>query len=431
MVKLGAIKERSMLIVYNIFQLLIIILFFPLLIAYFGLRRKYRNHLPTRLGLGLRRLLPQSTPQKRTIWIHALSVGEVTCALPHTAALYNTLEDTDIIFSSSTKSGYELARPLLLPYCRAIIPSPVDLLPICKYYINSLRPDMFILVETDFWPNLLHQLQKRQIPILLVNGRVSSTSMKLYNLHRFLFKPMFLTLSRVCAQTESDLLRFADLGVPPDRIIRLGNLKYELASREHVDVAITIPDRDNVHIFVAGSTHAGEEEILLNVFKKLRTRFPLKLIIAPRNPERARKIATLADTSGFSVQLRSEQNIFTSELLILDTIGELSALYGIGDISFVGGSLVDEGGHNPLEPACHGVPVMFGNFMSDFEEISQELVACGGGVTVVNEETLLRECCRFLEDPAHLRFSGNAANAWVAKKQSVLPQHVELIREFM
>lgn len=420
-----------MLIVYNFFQLIFILLFLPLLLAYFGLRSKYRNHLPTRLGFGLKHRIPRFAAKKRTIWIHALSVGEVNSALPHAAALHKTLKDTDIIFSSTTKSGYDLARKLLEPYCRAVIPSPVDLLPICKYYIHFLRPDMFILVETDFWPNLLHQLQKRDIPILLVNGRVSSASMKLYNLHKYLFRPMFLTLSRVCTQTESDLYRFIELGVPAERIVRLGNLKYEPTDRKGVANTITIPGIENVNIFVAGSTHAGEEEILLNVFEKLQATFPLKLIIAPRNPKRAAQIAALAKARGIGCQFRSENDVFTSDLLLLDTIGELSSVYGLADISFVGGSLVDKGGHNPLEPASRGVPVMFGKYMSDFEEISQELVACGGGLIVANEDALLRECCRFLEDPDYLRHSGSAANDWVAAKRGVLRKHVELIEELI
>ena len=418
-----------MLIAYNIIQILLIVLFFPVLAIYIGLRRKYRRHIPARLGFGLQRLLQNDEPQKRRIWIHALSVGEVTSALPLAATLHGELEDTEIVFSATTKTGYTLAQQILSPYCRAIIPSPLDLLPLCRYYLKSIKPDIFILVETDFWPNWLHLLQQSKIPIILVNGRISAKSVERYSRYGFFFKPMFHTLSRLCVQTESDRQRFGNLGVPLKLIDKLGNLKYEPIHKEDIATSISIPDRKKTHIMIAGSTHGGEEEILFDVFKQLRNRFQLKLIIAPRNPKRSKRIVSLAESTGLSAQLRSENNLFSSEVLILDTIGELSEVYSLGDFSFIGGSLVNKGGHNPLEPAYHGKPVMFGVYMSDFEEISQALVACGGGVTVPDQNALLLECSRFLEDANHRRKCGNAAQACTIARQVVVRKHVELIRK--
>jgi 3-deoxy-D-manno-octulosonic-acid transferase len=416
---------------YNFFQFILLILLFPLIFIYICLHQKYRSWIPLRLGKNLREALIEVTPKKQTIWIHALSVGEVTSALPLAAAVNEELPESNIIFSTSTRSGYELGKTLLSPHCRAVIPFPLDLLPVCRYFIRTVSPDVFILVETDFWPNFLRILEKKQIPAILVNGRVSQQSMAHYSTYSSFFKPMFSSLSYLCVQTESDRRRFIDFGMSPEKVLKLGNLKYEPTVDSHNKCELLIPDRDDTAIFIAGSTHQGEEEFILEMFLSLQKEYSLKLIIAPRDIQRAEKIAGLAKTRNISVQLRSAGTEITADLLILDTIGELTAVYGAADICFVGGSLVNEGGHNPLEPAYHGKPVIFGPDMSDFEEISQDLVTGGGAFTVTDQAQLRDVVKTLLEDNEYRQKCGRAAQERVATAKGVLRKHVELIKDII
>ncbi len=418
-------------ILYNFFQLILLILLFPIIIIYIGIRKKYRSWIPLRLGRNLQAALAGVTPKKHTIWIHALSVGEVTSALPLSAALKKEFSESNLIFSASTRSGYELGKKLLSPHCASILPFPLDLLPVCRYFIKTVSPDLFILVETDFWPNFLRILEREKIPAVLVNGRVSRQSMAQYSKYSFFFKPMFTTLAYLCVQTESDRQRFIDLGLSPGKVLKLGNLKYEPTVDSHNNVILPIPERENKTIFIAGSTHHGEEEYILTAFLSLKKNYDVKLIIAPRDIQRAGNIAVLAKSRNISVQLRSAGTPFTADLLILDTIGELTAIYAAGDICFVGGSLVNEGGHNPLEPAYHGKPVIFGPYMTDFEEISQDLVHGGGAFSVTDQDQLLHVVESLLKNEGYRQQCGRTAQEIVIRAKGVLKKHVELIKDII
>lgn len=418
-------------ILYNFFQLTLLILFFPLIFIYIGLRKKYRSWIPLRLGMGLGNSLKKVIPQQKTIWIHALSVGEVTSARPLAAALNQEFEDYNLIFSASTRSGYDLGKKLLYDHCSAIIPFPLDLLPVCRFFIKTLSPDLFILVETDFWPNFLTTLKKERIPAVLVNGRVSAHSMAQYGKYSFFFKPIFSTLSYLCVQNESDRQRFVDFGLSPDKVLKLGNLKYEPTVANPKEIKLIIPERRKKTVFIAGSTHSGEEEYILSTFLDLNKKYNLKLIIAPRDIQRADKIAAFAQSRNISFQLRSTGGHFTEDLLILNTIGELTAIYEAADICFVGGSLVNEGGHNPLEPAYHGKPVIFGTHMNDFEEISQDLVDAGGAFFVNDQAHLTNTVKSLLKDIEYRQQCGAKAQESVLKAKGVLRKHTELIKDII
>ncbi len=420
-----------MLILYNLLHIVLLILFFPLLCLYIALQEKYRKNIPRRLGFGLRKKLSRLKSQERVIWIHALSVGEVTSALPLVAGLRKELDDTTLIFSASTRTGYELSKKLLSPYCDRIIAFPLDILPVCSYYINRISPDLFILVETDFWPNFLRQLEKRNIPALLVNGRISRRSMKRYQRYSFFFKPMFQSLRFLAVQTEADSQRFIDFGIDKNRVFKLGNLKFESLPPQHMDIAAGFLRNNRKPLFIAGSTHPGEEALLLEAFLVLRKTHDFKIIIAPRDIQRAEEIALLAKSSGINPQLRSKEREFTTDLFILDTIGELVSFYNQGDICFVGGSLVNAGGHNPLEPAAQGKPVIFGIYMEDFEEISEDLITCGGGFSVPDQEMFIAVLDALLQDPGYRRQSGDAALRCVLKNRDVVKNHLEFIKEII
>lgn len=419
-----------MLLLYNFLQALFLILLFPPLVIIIALHPKYRKMLPKRLGVHLKAAVAGLRRSRRTIWIHALSVGEVTSALPLVAKLRREAPNVNIVFSASTKTGFTLAGRIMAPYSDIVIALPLDILPLCKYFIKTIRPDLFILVETDFWPNLLHGLHGEGIPAILVNGRISKKSMARYTRNAFFFTPMFQTFRYLCVQNDSDRRRFINLGLPESRILRLGNLKYEALITDGTG----LPSIDKEHdrpLIIAGSTHAGEEEILLDTFVELSKHHSPRLIIAPRDIGRTDAIVEMAHDRNITVQLRSTTEVFFKDLLILDSIGELAAIYALGDICFVGGSMIAFGGHNPLEPAYHGKPVIFGQHMDDFEEISQDIIAGGGGTSVTGKNELFDTLTTLLNDPAYLRSCGISARQCVLKMEGVLDKHFALIKELL
>lgn len=420
-----------MLILYNILHLVGVLLLFPLLFVYVASKAKYRRHIPKRLGLGIH--MPPSEPGNatKTIWIHALSVGEVTSALPLLIGLRQRSGDVSIVFSASTSTGLSLAQKLASPHCDRVIAFPLDFLPVCMYFLGRIRPDLFILVETDFWPNFIGQLRKRNIPAVLVNGRISHSSLKLYRRYPFFFKPMFETFALVCAQSEADRRKFLGLGVESGRVYTLGNLKFEAAPSPANDAAAGLTAATASIVLIAGSTHAGEEVMLFGVLTQLKRRHDMRMILAPRDISRCPQIEGLAQSQGLTVQLHSAGRPFSEDIYLVDSLGELAAFYACGDICFVGGSLVACGGHNPLEPASSSKPVLFGPDMSDFEEISTALLACRGAYRVSSVDEFISVVDELVSNPELRRRSGEAAGKWVRLHRGIVAKHIDLIEDLM
>lgn len=424
-----------MLILYNLTQLLLLIVGLPFLLAVVLLTPKYRRRTWQRLGFGLRKRVRHTKKgAPKTIWIHALSVGEVTSALPLITGIRNRFPDVFLVFSASTRSGGRVADQLMAERADLIIPFPLDILPITASFLNLIKPDLFILIETDFWPNFLTCLQRHKIPAMLVNGRISQDSMASYHRFAFFCRPLFQTFRQLCMQTEADRVNMIDLGVPADRVHTLGNLKFDTplitGGATTQEAPMELPD-DGL-LLIAGSTHKGEEEIILTVFNKLRTAYPnLFLVIAPRDISRGREIQELATAKGITATCRSAKSQGSQKLLVLDTIGELAGCYRFADIAFVGGSLVPLGGHNPIEPAVMGAPVLFGSHMEDFAEISQELLATGGAIRVGGEESLFQAAATWLADARLRKDAGLAALRCVEKQQGVIERHLQLIQTLL
>jgi len=421
-----------MLALYNLIQIILLIITLPVLLAVVLLTPRYRQRTWKRLGLGLGALIRKKRARgRKTIWIHALSVGEVTSALPLVCGIRQRFPEVFLVFSATTTSGSRVAERLMEGRADLIVPFPLDILPVTASFVSHIKPDLFILVETDFWPNILTGLQRRHIAAMLVNGRISRQSMTSYRRFAFFFRPLFQTFRHLCMQTEDDRLNMIDLGVPPERVHTLGNLKFDTpfitANQPPAPLPMTMPDQRL--LFVAGSTHKGEEEIILNVFARLRMSFPdLYLIIAPRDIGRGKEIQALATARDITSACRSENNNEARRLLILDTIGELAGCYRFADIAFVGGSLVALGGHNPIEPAVMETPVLFGPHMEDFAEISAELLSVGGAKSVADEEALHQAVSIWLADPELREKAGLAALACVKKQQGVIERHLQLIQ---
>lgn len=421
---------------YNLFMTVGVIVFAPLLFVKVILTPKYRSRVGKRLGFGLGKSPGADGSRRPRIWVHALSVGEVASARNLVQELRRKYPQGIIIFSSATRAGESFARSTLHEYVDCFSPFPFDLLISVRALLSWARPDLFVLVETDFWPNFLWELNRRGIPSLLVNGRVSESSLARYRRFRWLFRPLFNSFRALAMQTEQDAMAMRQLGVDPARLAVLGNLKYDAAlSGGGVTPgldrsALRIPEQ--ALVWVAGSTHKGEEEIVFTVFQELlRFRANLFLVLAPRNVERGAELAAMAARHSFAACRRSLDETGEGSVLILDTLGELASVYALCDVAFIGGSLVPQRGHNPLEPAVHGKPVLFGPCMEDFAEISRDLLAVGGARLVRDGGELRAGLALLLDDPAERERAGRQAQKLVAARRGVTAAHIGLIRDIL
>jgi 3-deoxy-D-manno-octulosonic-acid transferase len=344
---------------------------------------KYREGLGERLGKVPAWLRSQSA-ERPVIWLHAVSVGEVLAVSRLIAELDEALPGMQILISTSTRTGQNLARDRFganrVFYC------PLDLPWAVRAYLDAIKPRMLILAETEFWPNLLSGCFRGQIPVAVVNARLSDRSWPRYRQLRWFWQPQLSRLSRVLAQTETDSERLKAIGCLPERVTVAGNLKFDVRAAQEVEATRLLKALGpRLRYIVAGSTLEGEEAALLEVWPKIqKTDSQLALVLAPRHPERFAAVAALLQKSGFKwigrsfwKDRRAEQiePVSGGQIIVLDTIGELASVYSISAVAFVGGSLFPTGGHNPLEPAQFGVPIVMGPHYTNFRAISEDLIA--------------------------------------------------------
>ncbi len=397
-----------MITLYNIILIIGITVGIPLIIPIILLSEKRRKTFLQRLGV--KRLLENLLFKRdKPIWIHALSVGEVLSSVPLVMKLKKRFKDKKIVFSASTKTGFEIANKLFKKNVDSIFFFPFDLLFSVKYITGKIDPAIVIIVESDIWPNFLFEMQKRNVPVILINARLSKRSFKGYKRFSFISNKLFLSFAKICTQSIEDARRFMLLGIPPNMISTTGNIKfdqlYDSVSEKETEIL-----KQSMHIYqpvqkilIAGSTHKGEESILIDAFSKIRKNFAdTVLVVVPRNPERAGSVLKLCKSAGFlSILMKNIENIDKDkkfDVIVVDVIGILKRLYAIADVAFVGGSLVDLGGHNPLEPAVFSKPIIFGQYMSNFAHISQMLVDSGGAVQVENTNSLYETIADILSD---------------------------------
>lgn len=420
-----------MFLLYNVIQLALLPVFAPLFLIAALLTPRYRGRIVTRLGLGIKNSIPRSSPGQMTIWVHALSVGEVTSAVPLLQGIREKYPACRIVLTVSTRSGEAIARTLLGELADHIVPAPLDFLPVTALFHRRIQPHLFILIETDFWPNLLYYLRFKKTPAILVNGRVSEKSMKEYKRYVIFFRPIFRSFHYLFMQTKLDMQNMVNLGIDSRKIHVLGNLKFDtqVADIQPVPSSISGLIPESKLVITAGSTHQGEETVLFDVVKKLLAEFPqLLLILAPRDPGRADEICKLARQHGLSIILRSEDSLASSDILLVDTIGELVFFYALSDIAFLGGSLVSEGGHNPIEPAILAIPVLFGPNMQDFIEIAISLIEDGGGEQVCDSHTLECSLASLLSSKELRVKCGTAAKNCVIRQRGVVERHLEFMK---
>jgi 3-deoxy-D-manno-octulosonic-acid transferase len=395
-----------MYIIYNLFLILATVLLFPVILFKLLTVPKYRGGITQKLGR-LRKGVLKVLQGARPIWVHAVSVGEVMAAHPLLRELKKKYPKQKLILSTVTVTGYYTARRRV-PEADAVFFFPFDYPWVVRRVIRGINPLVVLIAETELWPNFFRELKKAGIPSALINGRISDKSYKNYVFFQKFFSLVFSSMDLFCMQSEADAQRIREIGANPEKVIVTGNLKFDQKIPATHATPVTIPSSKKV--ITAGSTHRGEEGVLLEVFKQLRVKYPeLLLILAPRHPERFDEVAGLINTAGYECQRRTRLKGPIKDVLLLDTIGELRDFYALCDIAFVGGSLVKVGGHNLLEPAAMKKPVVFSRYMFNFKEISEALISAGGGSMVRDKGELLFELDKLLADKELAKRMGEQA----------------------
>jgi 3-deoxy-D-manno-octulosonic-acid transferase len=365
------------LFLYNAMLLAGLVLSAPWWLWRMATTEKYREGFKERLGLtGLRGV---ETGGRQVIWVHAVSVGEVLAVSRLVAELDAALPGFRVVVSTTTRTGQALAWERF--GSARVFYAPLDLPWAVRRRIEELRPRMLVLAETEFWPNLLAGCFRRGIPVVVVNARISDRSWPRYLRLKRLWRPILGRLTRVLAQTETDAERLRALGC--ERVSVGGNLKFDVrATREAEATRLLQGLAGGLRLVVAGSTVEGEEPLLLEAWRTVMETAPdVAMVLAPRHPERFAAVAGMLERSGFAWRRRTELGsapLRAGEIVLLDSVGELASVYSLAAVAFVGGSLVAAGGHNPLEPAQFGVPVVMGPHYANFRAIVEAMREAGG-----------------------------------------------------
>ena len=389
--------------------------FYPALFFYLWWRRNVKKKSAASVR-GLRGIVPRDVSEalqngKPIIWLHAVSVGETMAARPVAKALKQAMPHCRIGLSCITDTGFETAQAAKKAgEVDAVFFYPLDLPMFVNRALKSVRPDVFLTMETELWPNFLHLARKSGTKTVLVNGRISDRMLANVPKLKPLWRWIFSNLDGVLLRSQTDAARFEKLtkilNVAPTQSIT-GDVKLDATSPDDVEEIRRkarekwrpIFDVENAPLFVAGSTHPGEEEMILNAFEKLQAEFTnARLIIAPRHIERADEVEKIIAQHKFSVLRRSKNETVPGAVGLLDTVGELADLYAAADVTFVGGSLIPRGGHNMLEPVLRGVPVIFGPHIMNFRDAAKLVEDSGTGTRIDDENALCDAVAQWLRD---------------------------------
>ena len=424
------------LLFYNLALLVALVAGAPWWLWKMATTHKYCEGLAERLGR------VRTFPDRRgrpVLWLHAVSVGEVLAVSRLVAELDRAFPEFYLLISTTTRTGQELARQRFgeerVFYC------PLDLPWAVRAYLNALQPRLLILAETEFWPNLLSGCFRRSIPVVVVNARISDRSWPRYRLLKSPWRLFLSPIARVLAQSKTDAERLKAIGCLPQQVSVAGNLKFDVRAAKEADATRLLkalaPD---LRLVVAGSTLEGEESALLEARPRLLEADPrLALVLAPRHPERFASVAALLARSGVSWVKRSDWSsqpegpsdpIRPGQIVLLDTIGELASVYSLATVAFVGGSLIPAGGHNPLEPAQFGIPIVMGPNYANFLAITEDLLA-HGALRITTREDLASTLTALLQDPAAARAMGERARRVFDQQSGATDRCVEALRELL
>lgn len=427
----NCVYSSSVYIIYSVLLFFALLTLLPAYVLKLKVLRGESLHLTERFGF----TTPRRDPRRRAIWIHAVSVGEVLSLQNLVTQLRARHPSWQIFFSTLTNTGYHMARQKLKD-ADHIFFVPFDFGWSVRRVMDAIRPSVFVLAESEFWPNLLREARRHSAAVILANGRVSDRSFRRYRALKRLAARLWGSVDLFLVQTEQDKVRLEELGVPAGRLRVTGNLKSEVrlkgwtpAELGRMKKQIGLPRRGKV--VVAGSTREGEEALLLEGFRQGRLRSKDSfLILAPRHLERVEEVKKLCRNSGWTVRRRTRLKPGqTWDVLILDTMGELAHFYALCDAAFVGGSLVPWGGHNILEPAFYGKPVFFGPHMHNFAHLARTFTRTGGARIVRTKADLARVF--LFQDRKSLAAMGVRAKRTLASLQGATGKTVESIERSM
>jgi 3-deoxy-D-manno-octulosonic-acid transferase len=400
---------------------------------------RFQKELAERMGF-----LPTLSP-KKTIWFHAASVGEVFCSIPLLKRIKEEFPECPIVLTTMTRTGNERAKTI--PEADLVFFLPIDHPLVIRRALRKIDPGLLLIAETELWPNLLRSCGTKGIPIVLFNGRISEKSFRRYLFFKFFFKDCLKYISLFLMQTEEDRNRIIEIGATMDKTRVVGNLKFDqpfpsFNEESMAEMAKSLNLRGEETLLIAGSTHSGEEEILLSLLKDLRKIDPhLVLILAPRHLERLEEVERILKRESISwtrkTSLSTDQDRPDGErkelpeVILLDTMGELMNLYSLGTLVFIGGTLVPVGGHNPIEPLFFKKCVLFGPHMFHFLEISHHLIEAGGAIQVRGKEDLAFQLKRLLSDERARKEVGEKGYQFLQKHRGATEKMFEEIRPLL
>ncbi|EIJ71862.1 lipid IV(A) 3-deoxy-D-manno-octulosonic acid transferase [Pasteurella bettyae] len=392
----------------------------------------YRKRINERYGF----YPSQSAPKAKGIIIHAASVGEVIAATPLVRRIQQQYPELAITMTTVTPTGSDRVKSAFGDSVTHVY-LPYDLPDALNRFINFIQPKACIVIETEIWPNLIRQLHKRNIPFIIANARLSARSAKRYGWVKNLLHRMFNEISLIAAQDDISGKRYLNLGYQGDLQLT-GNIKYDLVITDELSQKIVELNKNWINgrpVWIAASTHEGEEEIILQAHHSLLAKFPnLLLILVPRHPERFKPVEDLIIKGGFRYCLRSENFKLQEDTQVLlgDTMGELMLLYGVSDIAFVGGSLVKHGGHNPLEPLAFKLPVISGRYTFNFPEVFAKLREVCGVLEINENPTALYSAVEkfLLSEEARQRY-GNAGHEVLIENRGALQRLLNLLKPYL
>lgn len=384
--------------------------------------------------------LKEKISNRHAIWLHAASVGEIVATSPIVREIRKEMPEAVIVVSVVTATGYRMARQIIKD-ADGLLYFPLDLPYFTNRILTIIQPKIILLVETEIWPNFLRIAEEAKIPVMMVNGRISQRSTFRYRLIHSFTKKILSSIRIFCMQSQVDKKNIIHIGADPTKVIVTGNTKYDqsyaIVSEEekHRFRQILGVKETGGPIMIAGSTHHGEDDIVCKAFVKIRTTFPeAKLIIAPRHIFQADQVVEAARKYGLTLQKRSDiEGVAAAgtDGIVLDTIGELGRIYSICDLVFVGGSMVSVGGHNILEPAAHGKPIIVGPHMFNFIEIFDLLSSRGACKMVQNENEFSEMCLEILQNKALADAMSQSCLQIVEENQGATKRNLEKLKELM
>ncbi|MCM2368788.1 MULTISPECIES: lipid IV(A) 3-deoxy-D-manno-octulosonic acid transferase [Proteus] len=390
----------------------------------------YRKRWGERYGFCKGKVVPQG------ILLHSVSVGETLAAVPLVRALRHHYPDLPITVTTMTPTGSERVRSAFGDDVYHVY-LPYDLPGSVNRFLKAVDPKLVIIMETELWPNLISKLHQRKIPLIIANARLSERSAAGYQKLGSFVKTMLQKITLIAAQNQEDGERFIELGLKRSHLHVTGSLKFDISvTPELAARAVALRRQWAAHrpVWIATSTHEGEETIILETHKKLLTQFPqLLLILVPRHPERFPKAEQLTREAALKYTLRSTDAVpdAQTQVVIGDTMGELMLLYGIADLAFVGGSLVERGGHNPLEAAAHAIPVIMGPHTFNFKNICAKLDQAEGLITVTDSESMATAIASLLNDEDYRRYYGRHAVEVLHENQGALLRLLTLLSPYL